>query len=189
MKDKLYITFLPTYVPGQNSDTENEMIIEGIFKAGDAIMRILTIDPLLAGIYTAFTNDGSSGTLTISKNGGSYAAFSSPYVLEVGDTIQVQRTTDTADGYFKLSGAISSKILGFEFGAGVLVSDEFTIDSSSAGTYTDIYEDGTNGTITMSINAGTPAAFSNPLTLNIGDSIQVIRTISTSDSTIRIYGN
>ncbi len=56
------------------------------------------------GSYTATTNDGSSGTITFSKNGGAFAAFSSPLVLASGDTIRVRRTTATTQGWVQITG-------------------------------------------------------------------------------------
>jgi hypothetical protein len=56
------------------------------------------------GSYTATTDDGGSGTITFSKNGGSFAAFSSPLVLAAGDTIRVRRTTTTSAGWVQITG-------------------------------------------------------------------------------------
>lgn len=67
---------------------------------------LITVDAnnLLAGTYTATANDGSSGTITFSINGGAYAAFSNPTTLALGDTIRIQRTVTTADGWVTLTG-------------------------------------------------------------------------------------
>jgi len=56
-----------------------------------------------AGTYTATANDGSSGTITFSKNGGAFAAFSNPLVLANGDTIEVRRTTTSAAGWVSIT--------------------------------------------------------------------------------------
>ena len=52
-----------------------------------------------AGTYDTYTQDGSSGTITYSKNGGAFVALSGTITLAVGDTIQVKRTTITAAGW------------------------------------------------------------------------------------------
>ena len=52
-----------------------------------------------AGNYNAYTQDGGSGTITYSKNGGAFVALSGAITLAVGDTIQVRRTTITAAGW------------------------------------------------------------------------------------------
>lgn len=52
-----------------------------------------------AGTYNAYTQDGGSGTITYSKNGGAFTALSGTITLAVGDTIQVKRTTITAAGW------------------------------------------------------------------------------------------
>jgi hypothetical protein len=65
---------------------------------------IATVTADMAGTFTATTNDGSSGTITFSKNGGSFVAFSSPLVLATSDTLAVKRTTSTALGWVKING-------------------------------------------------------------------------------------
>lgn len=52
-----------------------------------------------AGTYDTYSQDGSSGTITYSKNGGAFTALSGTITLAVGDTIQVKRTTITAAGW------------------------------------------------------------------------------------------
>lgn len=56
------------------------------------------------GSYTAITDSGSNGTITVSKNGGSFVAFSGPLTLGAGDTIQFRRTTYTAAGWVRITG-------------------------------------------------------------------------------------
>lgn len=56
------------------------------------------------GTYTALLQDGGSGVITISINGGAYASFVNPTVFVNGDTIQVKRTVDTNPGYVILTG-------------------------------------------------------------------------------------
>ena len=78
--------------------------IKGIFQTADTDMPVLTIDEDNAGTYSSITSDGSSGAITINKNGGGYASFSNPLVLEIGDTIIVKRATSGALGYYKIIG-------------------------------------------------------------------------------------
>jgi hypothetical protein len=65
---------------------------------------IATVTADMAGTFTATTNDGSSGTITFSKNGGSFVAFSSPLVLATSDTLAVKRTSSGALGWVKING-------------------------------------------------------------------------------------
>jgi hypothetical protein len=81
-----------------------DIFIKGLFKSGSDTMETLTIDADSAGTYTSITDDGGSGSITLSKNGGSFAAFSSPLVLANTDTLVVKRTTTTSAGFFKLTG-------------------------------------------------------------------------------------
>jgi len=81
-----------------------DIFIKGLFKAGSDTMETLTIDSDSAGTYTSISDDGSSGSITLSKNGGAFAAFSSPLALVATDTLDVKRTVDTAAGFFKLTG-------------------------------------------------------------------------------------
>lgn len=63
-----------------------------------AFSAVFTITADEAGSYTAWTDDGASGTWTYSKNGGAFIAATGTVVLAIGDTIQVQRTITTAQG-------------------------------------------------------------------------------------------
>jgi hypothetical protein len=81
-----------------------EIFIKGIFKASSDTMETLTIDADSAGTYTSITDDGGSGSLTLSKNGGAFAAFSSPLALVTTDTLVAKRSTSTNAGFFKLTG-------------------------------------------------------------------------------------
>jgi hypothetical protein len=81
-----------------------DIFIKGLFKASSDTMETLTIDADSAGTYTSISDDGSSGSITLSKNGGAFAAFSSPLALVATDTLDVKRTVDTAAGFFKLTG-------------------------------------------------------------------------------------
>jgi hypothetical protein len=81
-----------------------EVFIKGLFKLGSDTMETLTIDAESAGTFTSITDDGGSGSITLSKNGGAFAAFSSPLVLANTDTLVVKRTITTSAGFFKLTG-------------------------------------------------------------------------------------
>jgi hypothetical protein len=81
-----------------------DIFIKGLFKASSDTMETLTIDADSAGTYTSISDDGSSGSITLSKNGGAFAAFSSPLALVATDTLTVKRTVDTAAGFFKITG-------------------------------------------------------------------------------------
>jgi uncharacterized membrane protein len=87
-----------------NITLPKEVFIKGLFKLGSDTMETLTIDVESAGTFTSTTNDGGSGTITFSKNGGAFALFSSPLVLANTDTLVVKRTTTTSAGFFKLTG-------------------------------------------------------------------------------------
>jgi len=77
--------------------------IKAVFPLGLNFTDTFTIDSDSAATYTSTTNDGSSGTITISINAGAYAAFVNPTTLAVNDTIKFQRTTTTAAGWVKLN--------------------------------------------------------------------------------------
>jgi hypothetical protein len=81
-----------------------EVFIKGLFKSGSDTMETLTIDTESAGTFTSIADDGGSGSITLSKNGGAFAAFSSPLVLANTDTLVVKRTTTTSAGFFKVIG-------------------------------------------------------------------------------------
>ena len=53
---------------------------------------------------TAISDDGGSGTITVSVNGGAYAAFVNPTLVANGETLQVRRTTTTGVGTVTLTG-------------------------------------------------------------------------------------
>ena len=74
------------------------------WESGDDTTSLVTIDADSAGTYTSETTDGASGTITYSKNGGAYAAFSNPTTYANGDTLAVKRTVTTSLGWVKISG-------------------------------------------------------------------------------------
>ena len=84
--------------------SSNDINLKGVFDADVEDMPQLTIDSDSAGTYTSITDDGSSGSITRSLNGGAYAAFSSALVLVATDTLDVKRTIFTASGFYKLTG-------------------------------------------------------------------------------------
>lgn len=69
------------------------------FSAYDQGSDLWTVTIDEAGTYNAYTQDGASGTITYSKNGGAFTALSGTIVLAISDTIQVKRTTITAAGW------------------------------------------------------------------------------------------
>lgn len=87
-----------------NVTLSKALFMKGIWGSGVDELGVITIDADNAGTYTSITSDGSSGTITFSKNGGSYAAFSNPLVLAASDTLNVKRTVTTAAGYYKITG-------------------------------------------------------------------------------------
>ena len=64
------------------------------------------IDAFSAGIYTSIADDGSSGTITLSINGGGFVLFASlnPLTLVATDTVAAFRTDDTSAGSTTLTG-------------------------------------------------------------------------------------
>lgn len=87
-----------------NDGAGNTVFLRGLFLTGDDEMGTLTIDSDDAGTYISIDDDGASGDITIDYNGGGDLPFSSPLILDVGDTILVKRTISTGDGWFKISG-------------------------------------------------------------------------------------
>ena len=76
------------------------------FDAGDSITDTATIDTFSAGVYTSIADDGASGTITVSVNGGGFVAFSTlnPLTLVNTDTIAFTRTVTTGAGHAQLTG-------------------------------------------------------------------------------------
>jgi len=65
---------------------------------------IITITSFNAGTYTSISDDGASGTITVSVNSGLFVAFVNPLVLVATDTVQFKRTLITASGYVEMLG-------------------------------------------------------------------------------------
>ena len=82
----------------------NNTTIKGVFSSGVLDMPQITIDSDNEGTYTSESTDGSSGSITYSINAGPYVSFSSPFVLTIGDTLDVSRTDSTSDGFYKIEG-------------------------------------------------------------------------------------
>ena len=78
--------------------------IRGEFGANSSNLPELIITVISEGTYTVITDDGSSGDITFSVNGGAFAAFSSPFVLQVGDELNVNRTINTGAGWYEITG-------------------------------------------------------------------------------------
>ena len=98
-------------------------------------------------------------------------------VAVVGNTITIA-TPDCAQDVF---------IKGI-FAAGNDTMETLTIDADTAGTYTLQTDDGASGTITLDINGGGAAAFVNPTTLAIGDTVVTARTVTTGAGWYKISG-
>jgi len=81
-----------------------DIFIKGIFEIAVDTMPSLTIDSDTAGTYVSTTNDGSSGSITFSKNGAAFAAFSNPLTLVASDTLVVKRVITTGLGFYKITG-------------------------------------------------------------------------------------
>ena len=69
--------------------------------AGDDTSITWTVSDDEAGTYGTYTQDGSSGTLTYSLNGGAFVALSGAIALAVGNTIAVRRTAFTSAGFIR----------------------------------------------------------------------------------------
>jgi hypothetical protein len=67
--------------------------------AGNADTLTFTVTDDEAGTYANYTQDGSSGTITYSKNGAAYATVTGSISLAIGDTISLRRTTPTSQGF------------------------------------------------------------------------------------------
>lgn len=92
------------YRPAATSDIYIEQNhIEVLFAAGDGDTLELTINPAKAGTYSVLAQDGSSGTITFSKNGGAFGAMGAGIALADTDTIQVRRTATGALGWVRIS--------------------------------------------------------------------------------------
>jgi hypothetical protein len=78
-----------------------DVFIKGLFAAGNDQMEQFTVDADSAGTYTTITDDGSSGTISLEVNG---SPATLPFTLAIGDTLDAERSTFTASGFFKIIG-------------------------------------------------------------------------------------
>lgn len=86
----------------KSGETKNATIpipLKFVLSTGSTSSVLFTVTTDEAGTYTTYTNDGSSGTWTYSKNGGSFTSLTGTIVLATSDTIQVKRTVITTQGY------------------------------------------------------------------------------------------
>lgn len=75
--------------------------IRGNFQANRGVLDTFVVDSSSAGVYTGTTNDGSSGTVTITVNG---SPISFPQTLAIGDLIDASRSITTSIGWYQLNG-------------------------------------------------------------------------------------
>ncbi len=78
-----------------------QQIIKGFWDASQTDTPQITIDADTEGKYNAPTDDGSSGTVTLSKNGSPILTY--PVTLNIGDTLDANRTVSTGAGFFRLA--------------------------------------------------------------------------------------
>jgi hypothetical protein len=78
--------------------------LKAIFTALVTDMETLTINAASAGTFTAITDDGGSGAITVNVNGGGDLAFVNPTTLSVGDTLLIKRATNGSVGWVQLEG-------------------------------------------------------------------------------------
>lgn len=104
---------------GNTLDTEaipagaSEDIVITLPQAIDVVFNPIAIGNDTSGLwtnagttatFTSISDDGASGTITVSVNGGSYAAFANPTVITNGQTLQVKRTVTTGVGTVTVTG-------------------------------------------------------------------------------------
>lgn len=71
--------------------------------AGDDTTDTAIIDSDSAGTYTSISDDGASGAITFSVDGGGFLNFET-VILTIGQTIAFKRITTTTEGWVKLTG-------------------------------------------------------------------------------------
>lgn len=92
---------VPTSVVGNKITITNTTVIMAEFAEDTLAMPLLTITSDNEGIYTSMTQDGASGTISYEKNG---SPATLPITLVATDTLLIERTVDSADGWVRLSG-------------------------------------------------------------------------------------
>lgn len=103
----------PVSVPSMEdlvcNPSAKDLTIHSAFAIGDDLSGVITIQNTPAaidneGTFTAIADDGASGTITVSINGGAFGAFVNPTVLSNSDTYQFKRTITTGAGFAYITG-------------------------------------------------------------------------------------
>lgn len=76
--------------------------LKWVFTAGDGGSAVVLISADEADDYDVFTDDGSSGTVEIRINGGSWAVPSGVVTLGIGDTLEARRSVWSAQGWLTM---------------------------------------------------------------------------------------
>jgi hypothetical protein len=74
--------------------------IRGNFQANRGVLDTFVVDASSVGVFLGTTNDGSSGTVTITVNG---SPISFPQTLAIGDLVDMSRSTTTNIGWAQLN--------------------------------------------------------------------------------------
>jgi hypothetical protein len=74
--------------------------IRGNFQANRGVLDTFVVDSSSVGVFLGTTNDGSSGTVTITVNG---SPISFPQTLVIGDLVDMSRSTTTNIGWAQLN--------------------------------------------------------------------------------------
>jgi DNA/RNA endonuclease YhcR with UshA esterase domain len=103
LQDQTSTPIVPSSVVGATVTVNipRDVFIKGIFSGTNDQMEQLTIDADNAGTYTAITTDGGSGTISFEVNG---SPATLPFTLDIGDTLDAERSTFVASGFFKITG-------------------------------------------------------------------------------------
>jgi hypothetical protein len=81
--------------------------LEWVFAAGDGRSATITVDARYEDSYDVFSDDGSSGTVEIRINGGTWAVPSGVVTLGIGDTLEARRSVWSAQGWLRFDRVIS----------------------------------------------------------------------------------
>jgi hypothetical protein len=103
LQDQTSTPIVPSSVVGSTVtvDVPRDVFIKGIFSGTNDQMEQLIIDADNAGTYTTYTTDGGSGVVSFEVNG---SPATLPFTLAIGDTLDAERSTFVASGFFKLTG-------------------------------------------------------------------------------------
>jgi len=74
--------------------------IRGNFQANRGVLDTFVVDASSVGVFLGTTNDGGSGTVTITVNG---SPISFPQTLAIGDLVNMSRSTTTNIGWAQLN--------------------------------------------------------------------------------------